>query len=84
MDQQQIANALFVVASGVGGYFIKVLWDAIKDLQTADRNIAEKISSIEVLVAGKYVTRDELANQMSRIVDQLNRIEERLQFKADR
>lgn len=83
MDQT-IVNWLFGIVSAVLGFLLKSLWDAVKDLQAADKAISEKVSSIEVLVAGKYVTRDELTSALSRITAQLDRIEERLQGKADR
>lgn len=83
MDQT-IINLIIAATGGLFGFIMKSLYEAIKELQKADRDLADKVSSIEVLVAGKYVTRDELATAINRIVSQLDRIEEKLQGKADK
>lgn len=83
MDQT-IINWLIAMAGAAFGFFGKSLWEAVKDLQAADKALAEKVSSIEVLVAGKYCTRDELAGAIGRITTQLDRIEEKLAGKADK
>jgi hypothetical protein len=83
MDQTLI-NWLVAAAGAVFGFIGKSLWEAVKDLQVADKALADKVNSIEVLVAGKYVTRDELSVAIGRIADQLDRIEGKLEKKADR
>ncbi len=83
MDQSLI-NWLVAAGGAVFGFLGKSLWEAVKDLQAADKALADKVNSIEVLVAGKYVTRDELSTAINRIVDQLDRIEEKIEKKADR
>lgn len=83
MDQT-IINIIIAVAGGLLGFVMKSLYEAIKELQKADRELADKVSSIEVLVAGKYVTRDELTSALGRITSQLDRIEERVAGKADK
>jgi hypothetical protein len=83
MDQT-IINWVMAGAGAAFGFFGKTLWEAVKDLQAADKALAEKVNGIEVLVAGKYVTRDELSASINRLVDQLDRIESKLEKKADR
>ena len=83
MDQTLI-NWLMASVGAAFGFFGKSIWESVKELQRADKALAEKVNSIEVLVAGKYVTRDELGQAIGRIVDQLDRIEGKLEKKADR
>ena len=83
MDQTLI-NWIVAAAGAAFGFIGKALWEAVKELQVADKALAEKVNGIEVLVAGKYVTRDELTTAISRIGIQLDRIEEKIEKKADR
>lgn len=83
MDQT-IINWLVAGFGGLLGFLLKAVWDAVKDLQTADKDLAEKVKAIEVLVAGKYVSREELSSTIDRIMAQLDRIEQRLSSKVDK
>ena len=51
MDQT-IINWLLAGFSARIGFLLNAVWQAVKDLQTTDKVLAEKVSSIEVLVAG--------------------------------
>ena len=57
---------------------------SIKELQAMDRDLAEKVGAIEVLVAGQYVTRDEYTNTLNAIFVKLDRIQESINSKADK
>jgi len=83
-DPQIFFNIVFGTAGALAGFVLNSLWTAMKDLQSADLNLAEKVSRIEVLVAGSYVTRDELKDMMKTIFIKLDRIEEKLDNKADK
>lgn len=83
MDQTVI-NWLFVIASAGIGFFVRAVWEAVKELQRADKDLAQKVSNIEVLVAGAYVTREEHAGAMRALFAKLDRIEEKLGSKADK
>ena len=71
-------QVLFDVAIGVigvlGGWTLNTVWAAVKDLQEADKNLAEKVGQIEVLVAGRYVTRDEFNQVLNQVFERLDRI----------
>ena len=53
--------------SAVLGFLLHAVWQAVKDLQRADAELTKRVSEIEVLVAGNYVTRQEF----DRVVDKL-------------
>lgn len=63
MDQA-IINWIIGLGGTVIGIFIKSMLDSIKDLQRSDKEMSERVGSIEVLVAGTYVKRDELRELM--------------------
>jgi len=54
MDQT-IINWMLAGFGGLIGFFLNTVWQAVKDLQKADTELAKKVSEIEVLVAGAYV-----------------------------
>ncbi len=63
---------------------MKVMWDSLRDLRIADTILAEKVGTIEVLVAGSYAKRDELDKMAAAIFLKLDRIEAKLDTKADK
>lgn len=83
-DAQLIFNLVIGVAGTLGGWWLKVVWDALKDLQEADKALVEKVGSIEVLVAGRYTTREEFDRNLNAVFVKLDRIYELLSQKADR
>lgn len=81
---QDFINIILGSFGALLGFVGKSLWDAVKDLQAADKTLTEKVNAIEVLVAGKYVTREELTGAIDRITQQLDRIEAKVAGKADK
>ena len=74
MDQVVINWGLAVI-SGLIGFWVKVMWEELKTLRKADTELADKVGKIEVLVAGKYVTREEFDKAVNRIFQKLDTIE---------
>lgn len=68
----------------VGAWFIKTMFDSIKELQRADTKLAEKVNEIETLVAGAYVKRDYFEKIALRFEDKLDRIYDLMSQKADK
>ena len=66
MDQS-IINWVIGLGGTVIGIFIKSMLDSIKDLQKSDKEMSERVGSVEVLVAGTYVKRDELRELMRKL-----------------
>ena len=79
MDQV-IINWIIGLGGTVIGIFIKSMLDSIKDLQRSDKEMSERVGSIEVLVAGTYVKRDELRELMRK----LEQIDAKLDRKANK
>jgi hypothetical protein len=83
MDQT-IFNIAATVAGFLGGWWLKVMWEAVKDLQAADKVLVEKVSSIEILVAGNYMTRSDFDKIGAAIFAKLDKIEDKLDKKVDK
>lgn len=81
-------QVLFDVAIGVigvlGGWTLNTVWAAVKDLQEADKELADKVAAIEVLVAGRYITREEFNATFNQVFERLDRIRDMIAMKADR
>lgn len=85
---QEVFNMVLGVATFLGGWWMRVMWESIKELQSADKELVDKLAAIEVLVAGTYVKRHELEQSLSSlttaIFNKLDRIEDKLDGKADK
>lgn len=60
------------------------MWQSVKDLQAADKVLTEKVGSIEVLAAGDYLRRDDFAHTVEALFKKLDKIEDKLDKKADK
>lgn len=90
-DTQLFINAALGVIAFLGGVVMKVVWDAIgtlrnslKEMRDEDAKLATKVQSIEVLVAGTYIKRDEFEKLSQALFSKLDKIMEKLDHKVDR
>jgi len=83
MDQT-VFNIIATVAGFLGGWWLKVMWDAVKDLQSADKVLVEKVNSIEILVAGNYMSKQDFDKIAAAIFAKLDKIEDKLDRKVDK
>jgi hypothetical protein len=84
MDTQTSINIAFGLAGALGGWILKFLHSGLRDLQTADIELTEKVQRIEVLVAGQYVKRDDMDRMAHALFTKLDRIETKLDKKVDK
>jgi len=82
--EQELFNWLVAGISGLLGFFLRVMWGAVTDLQKADEEIVKKVNQIEVIVAGNYLTREDFNKFMERLYNKLETIEIKLDHKADK
>jgi hypothetical protein len=82
--EQQIINVVFGLAGALGGWWLKVIWESIKDLQRTDSNLAKEVSQLNILVAGQYVKQEMFDRFQDAIFSKLDRIEEKLDKKQDK
>lgn len=83
MDQA-LVNWLLAGFGGLIGFLLNVVWQAVKDLQKADKILADRVGEIEVLVAGSYITKTDFTQVTDAIFRKLDRIEDKLDGKADK
>ena len=76
VDQSMINLAISI---GAGGYafILKGMWDAIKKLNS-------DVTDLQVSVAGEYLKREEWKQDMQRLFDKLDAIDEKLDTKVDK
>ena len=84
MDFQDLYNTAIGFIMALAGWVMRVIWDNLKDLRTQDNVLAEKVSRIEVLVAGEYVKKDEFERAVQRLFDKLEHIEMKIDRKVDK
>jgi len=81
---QQTINILIGIICTIGGWWLKIMYETLKDLQTEDKELADKVSKIEVLVAGGYVSKHDFLQTLQTLFNKLDRIEEKLDKKVDK
>jgi hypothetical protein len=84
MDMQILFNIFVGVIGALGGWILNTIWGEIKSMQETDDILADKVAKIEVLVAGQYCKRDEMERLSVAIFAKLDRIEDKLDGKADK
>ena len=84
MDFQVLFNVAMGFIMTLFGWFLRVSWDALSKLQQQDRELADKVAKIEVLVAGEYVKKDDFDRVIERLFDKLDHIELKIDQKADK
>ena len=77
MDWQSIFNIVGGAILSIMGWFARVLWDSVKELQ-------KDLKQIEIHLPSNYVKKDELSVRFDRIEQLLDRLYEKLEQKADR
>ena len=77
--EQTYLNWLYGITMSLLTMALKWIWDSHKELQSADKELAEKVSKMEVLVAGQYITREEFDRGIQRIFEKLDHIEMKIQ-----
>lgn len=83
MDQS-IVNWLLGLFGALMCILARSLWQSVKDLQASDKELVEKVNSIEVLVAGQYIRRDEVEQFVRAIFKKLDKIEDKINRKEDK
>ena len=81
---QEFYNWALTGLSALLGFLLHAVWEATKDLQRADQELAKRVGEIEVLVAGNYVTRQEFDRVIDKLFNKLDAIEMKLDKKADK
>jgi len=84
MDMQTAFNIALGAVAFLCGWVLNNLKESIRGLQTSDSDLATKVQAIELLVAGSYVKRDDLDKLTTALFAKLDKIESKLDGKADK
>ena len=77
MDTQAIINFVLLFGMGVGGWFAREVWGAVKELR-------EDLHDIESNLPKEYVLKVDMDKRMKHIEDMFQRIYDKLDGKADK
>lgn len=81
---QELFNWILGGFGAVLGFLLNSIWQAVKDLQAADKQLSDKVAAIEVLVAGDYVKKDDFVQMTNALFAKLDRIEDKMDRKVDK
>jgi len=84
MDSQTIINTVITLVGFLGGWILKVIWEGVKDLQVVDKLLTEKVNTIEILIAGNYMSKQDFDKIAAAIFAKLDKIEDKLDKKVDK
>lgn len=76
---QEFYDWVLTGTSALLGFLLNSVWQATKDLQKADSELAKRVGEIEVLVAGNYVTRQEFDRVVDKLFAKLDAIDMKIQ-----
>jgi len=84
MDSQTIINTVIALVGFLGGWILKVIWEGVKDLQVVDKLLTEKVNTIEILIAGNYMSKQDFDKIAAAIFAKLDKIDDKLDRKVDK
>jgi hypothetical protein len=77
METQAIINFVLLSAVGIGGWFAREVWGAVKELRT-------DLHTIESNLPKEYVLKTDMDKRMEHIEHMFQRIYDKLDGKADK
>ena len=77
MDTQSLINLLGGASLLVAGWFLREMWDAVKELRG-------DLHKLKAELPKEYVLKVDLDKRMDRIEEMLNRISDQLNGKVDK
>lgn len=81
---QIIFNIVLGVAAFLGGLIVKSLWDAVKELSKADKELTEKVHNLDIHVAENCVTRDEVKNKFDELYVSMKELGHKIDRTTDK
>ena len=81
---QTLFNIALGLISFIGGIFMRVVWDSHKEVRKSADDAKQDVRALEKEIAAAYVRKDDFYNFTNRLTEQLNRIEDKIDRKADK
>jgi hypothetical protein len=73
MDIQAAFNIAMGLISALGGWWMKTIYDALRDLRNDHSRLQTQVQQVEVVVAGDYLKRSEFDSKIENITNDLFR-----------
>lgn len=84
MEMQELFNYAVAIIAFFIVFGINAIKQSIRDLIATDKHLTDEVAKVKILVAGEYVQRDELTGVTNALFVKLDRIEDKLDKKADK
>jgi len=84
MDNQQYFNISILIIGALAGWVMRVMWQSVTDLQKSEKQLTHEISEIKILVAGDYCKKADMHELNKALFAKLDKIEEKIDRKADK
>ena len=84
MDLLQAFNIAMTLVAFLGGWLIKGLFDRLKELENANRELSDRMSGVREALPTHYVRREDFRVFSDDIFAMLRRIEDKIDGKADK
>tara|TARA_R110000796_G_scaffold69170_4_gene157986 strand:+ start:5127 stop:5387 length:261 start_codon:yes stop_codon:yes gene_type:complete len=84
MLDQTLLNWLIFTLGAIMSAILHTIWGAVRDLRAEDKAISQKLASIQILVAGDYIRKQEFDRVIDRLFVKLDSIEASLVSKQDK
>lgn len=81
---QDLINMVLGTAAAVVGWIMRIIWQSMRDLQTADQELAKNLADLREHLPRTYVTKDEFVRALERIEAKLDLIFKELQNKQNK
>ncbi len=83
-DYQILFNSAFAALLLIIGWIMRAMFETLRDLRRKDQDIYDKVSTLAVQIPEKYVLKTEMSKLVDRLFDKLDRIENKIDTKADK
>jgi hypothetical protein len=84
MESQGLFNIVVMCAGAFGGFLIKSILDSVKELKRTDDSLNTRVNTLASDLPATYLRRDDFIQHLNRIENTLDRIEAKLDDKADK
>ncbi|HCB48979.1 MAG TPA: hypothetical protein DEP47_05525 [Chloroflexi bacterium] len=84
METQGLFNIAVACAGAFGGFLIKSILDSVKELKRTDEVLHKRVTELASDLPATYLRRDDFMQYLTRMEKTLERIEKKIDEKADK
>lgn len=84
METQGLFNIAVACAGAFGGFLIKSILDSVKELKHTDDVLHKRVTELVSDLPATYLRRDDFMQYLNRMEKTLERIEKKIDEKADK